>query len=89
MKKIIGVAIKYTDIDGFCSLKAPNRHHDVIKWMYDYEGCQAPITGEQGFIDEDHNFLSRTEALERAIKTNQIIPGTVIRSGILFSEDLW
>jgi hypothetical protein len=46
-----------------------------------------PISGEQGFFDDELGFLNREEALSRAKKNGQYIgSGT---SGHLFSEDLW
>jgi len=43
---------------------------------------------EQGFVDNHSNFLSRKEALERAIKISQV-SSDAGRGGELFSEDLY
>ncbi len=44
-----------------------------------------PVTGEQGFMTEDGNFVSRTEAAEIALASGQV---KSLRTTELFSEDL-
>ena len=57
--------------------------------MVECENCKPPITGEQGFIDENHLFLNRQEALKRAKETNQILfPENKLKNK-LFSENLY
>lgn len=69
----------------------PGRHHDIIRAAAD-AGIPTPITGTQGFIDNDGVFMNRKEAMLVALEAKQPIiredahnyPG-----GSLFSEDLW
>lgn len=81
---ITGVAIKRGT--RIYVLPRPKRHHDVIRFLAS-TGMDLPISGEQGFFDDELGFLNREEALSRAKKNGQYIgSGT---SGHLFSEDLW
>lgn len=81
------VAIKYKG--KVYSLPKPNRHHNVIKLIYDETGKPIDGTDIQGFIDSENNFLNRKDALIVAKKTNQILDLNNIRANELFSEDLW
>jgi hypothetical protein len=47
------------------------RHNECIGQMIAL-GYQLPIKGEQGFVDDAGNFLTRHEAGEHAIKCGQI-----------------
>lgn len=87
MTRITSVAIKF---DGqVWSLPPPARHHDVIRWIAESNGVGINGPDEQGFISSDGVFVSRKEALEIALKANQVLNINNIRAGRLFSEDLW
>ena len=82
---IIGVAIRQ---DGTVyGLQKPNRHHDVIRHMVDERNIPPPIRGEQGFYDEESEFISREKARELAIESGQCKEPR--HRCLLFSEDLW
>lgn len=66
------------------SLPAPNRHHHVIRAI---GGIPGPDI--QGFLDNEGNFLTRSEALKVALAANQVLDPAGVRAGELFSEDLW
>lgn len=76
MARIIAAAIMK---DG--RIYAGHRHYNVIRnnRPIDFKNC------EQGFVDEDGNFLSRKEAAKIAYKNGQIKK----KKEILFSEDLY
>lgn len=83
---IVGVAMI---VDGVMhTLPAPKRHHNIIHKLA-LEEHNLPIKGEQGFIDENNNFLTREAALIHATENGQISPTVVPRGGRLYSEDLW
>lgn len=74
------------------SLPAPNRHHHVIRLIIDTDPTVKYVDAhddDQGFLDADGRYLNRRQALYSAQKNNQIKPGTIIRLGMLFSEDVW
>ncbi len=82
---IIAVAIW---IDGKVeSLPKPNRHHDIIlkfpPWEHEH--------GEQGFIDDNHEFVTRKVALAIVNRKDQKLKsGKFLNKYFgLFSEDLW
>lgn len=87
--KIIGVAVIYAGT--VYHLLKPNRHHDVIRVISTInKGINGPHI--EGFIDEDYQFLSRKEAMYRAIETDQLNrrPGKEFYQGPeLYSEDIW
>ena len=56
---IIAVAIR-TEQDTY-ELPRPNRHHHLIRRLAGM-GHSIPITGEQGFIDDQRGFVTREEA---------------------------
>lgn len=82
-KPIIGVAIRNDLV--FRWAPRPNRHHNLLH--------EAPAGEyEEGFVDEDGIFLTREEAMNRAISTSQLKrdPNPSHYQGPkLFSEDLW
>ena len=82
---IVGVAIKQGNT--VYGLSKPNRHHDVIHHMAVNMKLPTPIKGEQGFYDDEGEFLNRYEARDVAIKTGQIDKCRHKRK--LFSNDLW
>lgn len=74
------------------SLPRPNRHHDVIRMIVEADpkvGTVLAFDDDQGFLDADGLYLNRRQALYNAQVNNQIKPGTTIRAGKLFSEDIW
>lgn len=44
---------------------------------------------EQGFLTSKNRFVSREEALEIALRENQVIDLSQVRGNRLFSEDLY
>jgi len=85
--KLTHVAIRFRGI--VYSLPAPNRHHDVIRKILRETDATYVCNDEQGFLDENGTFLNRRQALVSAELLGQLKPGTVIRAGQLFSEDVW
>ena len=79
---ITHVAIQYEG--NTYSLPKPNRHHHVIRMIGSIEGPDI-----QGFLDSNGKFLTREEAVIVALESGQISSDHVIRSGELFSEDIW
>ena len=63
------------------------RHCDLIKTAVEFNGWKPPIKQkEQGFVDETHNYYTRSEAMEHARKAGQISEDF---AGVFSSEDLW
>lgn len=85
--KLTHVAIRFRGV--VYSLPAPNRHHDVIRHIVQQTGVDHVDGDEQGFLDEKGTFLNRRQALMSASLLGQLKPGTVVRGGRLFSEDVW
>ena len=85
MPRIFQAAIKFEDV--IYTLKKPNRHEDIIKHMADDLGMKTPITGEQGFLDSNGNFINREDALVLARSTGQLLKE--YHPKYLFSEDVW
>lgn len=81
---IIAVAIR-TEQDTY-ELARPARHHNVIRELAG-RGHAIPITGEQGFIDDQAGFVTRVEAAQIALDQGQI--AALHWPPELFSEDLW
>ncbi len=73
------------------SLPAPNRHHDVIRYICETTGATHVDVREddQGFLDVNGVYLRRAPALARAYSTGQLKPGTQIHMNMLFSENVW
>lgn len=71
------------------SLPAPNRHHDVIRKIYDCNGCGINGPDVQGFLDNEGNFLNRVDALQHIIDCQQILVDNKINGGRLYSENVW
>lgn len=63
------------------------RHHNCIAIMIEC-GLPKPITGEQGFVTDKGDFVSREEALKIAAANNQIIKKHGMSSE-LYSEDIY
>ena len=81
---IIAVAIR-TEQDTY-ELPRPARHHDLIHELVEW-GHVIPITGEQGFIDDQQGFVTREEAAQIALAQGQV--KSLHAPPSLFSEDLW
>lgn len=69
-----------------------HRHKDCGIILHELQvetwGC------EEGFLTDKGDFLDRKRALDHAIACGQVDPESlagedIVRSGILFSEDLW
>lgn len=73
------------------ALPAPNRHHHVIAFIVRETGVDHVDARDedQGFLDESGTYLNRKQALVSADLLGQLKPGTVVRCGQLFSEDVW
>jgi hypothetical protein len=71
------------------SLPKPNRHHDVIRLIFDQTGSGISGPDVQGFLTDDGTFVNRVDALAIAIAANQVLEPSNIRANRLFSEDLW
>lgn len=89
MRVIISAAIKTSD--GIIhSLPPPARHADIVYALHRVKYPKAKLIiaeGEQGFINNDGDFMARKEAGAYAIKNGQ-----VNKLGFppeLYSEDLW
>lgn len=87
MTKITHVAILYEN--KIWSLPKPNRHHHIIKEIYDSNGIGIISKDIQGFLDSNGNFLTREEALEVARNADQLLDPKNVRLKKLFSEDIW
>ena len=84
---IIAAAIKHGSLIHI--LPKPARHHDIIREMV-LNGYDKPITGEQGFINDDGEFLDRKQALKEAEWSMQVNSDTKVgNKNHLFSEDVW
>jgi len=77
-------------IDGVIySTERPGRHYTIIKQLIEEKNFKSPIKGIQGFVTNNGRFLNRKEALELAVKNNQVELKNCINKFNLFSEDLW
>lgn len=72
------------------SLPAPNRHHHVIRMIVEQAGVSYVdcYGSNEGFLDNDGNYLTRTDALFRAQECGQLNDRDII-GGQLYSENLW
>ncbi len=77
---IVAAAIRKGD--QVWAMPQPFRHHDIIEYMVDCVGLEAPIGPgggyEQGFVGQSGEFLTREQAA-----------AVVGKPGKLHSEDLW
>lgn len=71
------------------SLPKPNRHHGVIRMIFEQTGSGISGPDVQGFLTDSDTFVNRVEALEIALRENQVLDPSNIRANRLFSEDLW
>ena len=68
-----------------------HRHADafyIISQFLDAGEIDKPKT-EQGFLTHDGTFLNRYDAMNEAIKCNQLPPSAKEACVELYSEDLW
>ncbi len=91
MTQILGVSVWYVGYE--YRLPAPNRHHDVIRYIANMMMAldptwKGPIVGQQGFYDSDGRYLSRKDALTLALCNGQF-KSPMVTAGECFSEDLW
>jgi len=68
-----------------------HRHHNILHSAEERGlGFGGLKLGEQGFVDENGNFLTREEALKHFIESKQIpFRGKFTHRTMLFSEDLY
>ena len=71
------------------SLPPPNRHHNVLRVIYDSNGNQPIHENEQGFLDNEDIFMDRKEAQEIALASGQVLDVDKLIGPNLYSEDLW
>ncbi len=70
------------------TLPRPARHHHVIKYITSKPGRKYnPKLGEQGFITDSGNFVTREQAAILALASGQVIK--LADPPELFSEDVW
>lgn len=90
---ITHVAIRFQD--RIWSLPKPNRHHHVIRLIADETGVTSvdAYLDDQGFLDDQGNYLTREEAFAHAAKAGQLVelmkPENRRNLALLFSEDVW
>ena len=87
-QQITHVAISYAG--RIWSLPAPNRHHDVIRFIAKETGSGLYGPHSEGFLTENGTYLDRITARHLAEGNGQFkreAGGT--QSAELFSEDLW
>jgi hypothetical protein len=63
------------------------RHHNIIADIVSKTG-DRPVTGEQGFVTEDGEFVNREDAAKIALSNGQV-KELKFNSKLLFSEDLY
>jgi hypothetical protein len=83
---ITHVAIRYNG--KLYSLPKPNRHHHIIHQIH-LETGDNDIYGDQGFLDDQGNFLDRSTALIHAQMCNQLLPHPKLKDDWLYSENVW
>jgi len=81
---ITHVAIIIDDV--IFALPKPNRHQNIFLYLYERDVIVTKIP-EQGFLDENNKFLTRTEARDYAIECGQITKSN--HESKLNSNDLW
>lgn len=93
---IVRAAVKLHTKDGRDILLPLHRHCDVriVMSQFGYYSESDYRRDMEGFLTDSDEFLDRCEALDHAIACGQIDPESpagedIVRSGMLFSEDLW
>ncbi len=90
MKVITHVAVKTPYLTWV--LPAPNRHHNVLRAMFDLKVKRYYGQEVQGFLDDSGEFLNRRDAMKLASSNGQLKrdPNPSFYQGDeLYSEDLW
>ena len=70
------------------SLPKPKRHHHIVHLLYLATGDSVDHT-IQGFLDDQGNFLNRTDALIHARACGQQKGPNIRNDDWLYSEDIW
>lgn len=70
------------------SLPPPNRHDNVIHWVFEMLGDAWTEPEVQGFLTNEGNFVGRKEAFIIATAAGQLI-APLNRGEELFSEEMW
>jgi hypothetical protein len=87
IRKITGVAARNRTDGTLVWLHAPARHHLLFPKIKE---LGHPKDFEQGFIDQDYNFLNRWEAYALAVTNGQLNRKDLSYRGCkLLSEDVW
>jgi hypothetical protein len=90
MARITHVAIRFQGTT--YALPAPNRHHDVIRYIVETAGVETVDVhdDDQGFLDESGHYLTRRQALRIAQQEKQLLERAIgPKLGWLYSEDVW
>jgi hypothetical protein len=89
VSRVVAAAIRWNG--KVHTLPPPARHHDIIRMIAETrrEDRRACLEGDQGFVDEDGNFLNRYEAKAVAEQNGQILQNGAPILPQLFSENLW
>ena len=69
-------------------LEVPARHGDVMAALVKLGQKRAAVVGDQGFVTQNGDFLTRKEAREVAERYGQLKPNA-LQHEELFSEDVW
>ena len=89
METIIASAIKFEDQTGNVTVLTGRRHSDIFRLMKSLGIVYSRESAVQGFLTDSDRFVDRSEAMQIAIKANQIIVPMESLHKELFSEDLW
>lgn len=88
MEKIICAAIhnpKDEDMAGYPLIYCGHRHANIL-WQ---SRAVSRNPHHQGFLTSSGRFVNRKEALDIALKNNQVLDQSQIRGNQLYSEDLY
>lgn len=88
MSNVTIVAAAMEKFGATVSLPRPARHHTIIHMLAD-NGVQTPVTGKQGFLTSEGEFVDRYEARKIALASGQVTEDKLHHHLQLFSEDLW
>lgn len=84
--RIVGAAIH---LDGNTYwLEAPARHGDVMAALCKLGQKRTAVVGDQGFVTQNGDFLTRRDARQVAERYGQLKPNA-LKHDELFSEDVW
>lgn len=92
---IVAAAIRVGEL--VLMVPRPGRHHSVIHAVAEATTFRPArrilMDGEQGFLTDEGEFLTREQALCHAVKFNQVKlrrgRPVLLGGGVLTSEDLW